>query len=327
MLHPLRCLAARSFAVFLSAAVVSPAIAFTTASVAAVMAAASPAVAQTATTPATVATAADIIAAVRKAGDAYAAAFNAGDDKALADQWTLGAELMEGGGMHKGRDAIVASLARWRAVHPKAALKIDVTDVQPLGAGVARVQGTLTFTKQVDEEPVVSRFDSLRVLENGVWRIAESRVVPTQRAALTDLAWMVGVWQSTDAKTGTTIDATYEKSLGGHTIVGRIKVRRKDGTTVESIDVIHPDRLTARVRSWSFDSTGARAEGMFSSDGTSFDRRLVGTPGDPARGSRAEWVQVLTPLGRDMLLWHSIERTIDGQAEPDSEPVHLRRIR
>ena len=289
----------------------------------------SPVLAQPAAAPQAVATAAatDLIAAVRRAADAYATAFNAGDDKALGDQWTLGAELEEGGTLLKGRAAIVASLKQWRAVHPQSALKIDVTDMQLLGEGVARVQGTLTFTKQAGAEPVVSRFDTLRVLESGTWRIAESRVVPGPRAALADLAWMIGTWQSTDAKTGSTIDATYEKSLDGHALVGRIKLTRKDGSTVDSLDVIHADRLTGRVRSWNFDSTGARAEGVFSSDGTSFERRLAGTPADPGLGSRAEWVQVLTPLGRDMLLWHSIERTIDGRAEPDTEPVHLRRIR
>lgn len=269
----------------------------------------------------------DVIAAVRRAADAYAAAFNAGDDKAIGDQWTLGAELEEGGNMLKGRDAIVASLKQWRATDPKAAMKIEVTDVQTLGEGVARVQGTLSFTGQANAEPAVSRFDSLRVLEQGNWRIAESRVVPTPRTALADLAWILGTWQSIDAKTGTTIDATYEKSLEGNALVGRINVKRKDGSTVESLDVIHADRLTGQVRSCSFDSTGARAEGTFTSDGTSFERKLVGTPGNPDLGNRAEWVQVLSPLGRDMLLWHSIERTIDGHIEPDTEPVHLRRIR
>jgi hypothetical protein len=288
-----------------------------------------PVLAQPAAAPAAAAAteATDIIAAVRRAADAYATAFNAGDDKAIGDQWTLGAELEEGGRLLKGREAIVASLKQWRAIHPQSNLKIKVTDMQPLGVGVARVQGTLTFTKQAGAEPVVSRFDTLRVLENGTWRIAESQVVPTSQAALTDLAWMIGTWQSTDAKTGSTIDATYEKSLDGHALVGRIKTKRKDGSTVDSLDVIHPDRLTGLVRSWTFDSTGSRAEGVFSSDGTSFERKIVGTPGDPALGDRNEWVQVLTPLGRDMLLWHSIERTIDGRAEPDTEPVHLRRIR
>ena len=81
------------------------------------------------------ASASGIIAGVRKAADAYATAFNAGDDRALADQWTLGAELTEGSGVLKGREAIVASLKQWRSMHPQAAVKIDVTDVEPLGEG------------------------------------------------------------------------------------------------------------------------------------------------------------------------------------------------
>ena len=208
----------------------------------------SPVLAQPAAAPdkAAAASATDLIAAVRRAADAYATAFNAGDDKALGDQWTLGAELEEGGTLLKGRAAIVASLKQWRTMHPQSNLKIEVTDMQLLGEGVARVQGTLTFAKQAGAEPVVSRFDTLRVLENGAWRIAQSRVVPSPRAALADLAWMIGTWQSTDAKTGSTIDATYEKSLDGHALVGRIKVKRKDGSTVDSLDVIHADRGTGR---------------------------------------------------------------------------------
>ena len=269
----------------------------------------------------------DVITAVRKASDAYAAAFNAGDDAAIAEQWTLGAELLEGGSLIKGRDAIVASLRQWRSIHPQATIKIDVTGMQPLSAGLARVQGTLTFTTRPGETPTVSRFDTLRVLDGGTWRIAESHVVPTPTAALSDLGWMLGTWQSADAGTGTTIDATYEKTLGGQAILGRTKIRRKDGSIVESIDLIHADQLAGQVRSWNLDSTGARAEGVFSSDGVSFERHLVGTPGDRAFGSRAEWVQVLSPVGNDMLLWQSIERTLDGRPEPDTEPVHLRRIR
>jgi len=268
-----------------------------------------------------------VVDAVRRAAAAYAAAFNAGDDAALAAQWTLGAELEEGGRLVKGREAIVASLRQSRAVHQQPVVRIDVTDVQPLGEGVARVQGTLEFTGRPDQEPVVSRFDSLRVLENGAWRIAESRVVPTPRAALADLDWMVGTWQAANPKTGTTIDATYERALGGHVLIGRVKTTRKDGSTVESLDLIHPDRLAGRVRSWGFDSLGGSAQGTFMSDGTSVNRSLVGTPGDPAAGSRNTAVQVMTPLGRDMLLWHTIERSIDGRPEPDTEPVHLRRVR
>jgi hypothetical protein len=283
-----------------------------------------------ATSPATAAaapTAAGIIAAVRDAAAVYAQAFNKGDEQALGDQWTLGAELDEAGESFKGRDAILASIVRVRKLYPQASLSATVTDVQPLGEGVARVQGTLAFTRQPGEEPLVSRFDSLRVLEGGRWRIAESRVVPSARAALADLGWILGRWQSSDPKSGTSVDATYEKVLGGHAIMGRIKTVKKDGSTVEAIDVIQADRRTGRVRSWTLDSTGSHAEGEFMTDGTSFNRSHVAAPGDPGVGDRAEWVQVLTPLGRDLVLWHSIERTLDGRPLPDTDPIHLRRVK
>lgn len=276
---------------------------------------------------ASTAAAAAVIEGVKQAAAAYVASFNAGDEKALAAHWTAGAELEEGTGLLKGRDTIVASLVQWRKAHPQGSLAIEVTDVLPLGAGVARVQGTIAFTGQPGQEPLASRFDSLRVLEDGAWKIAESRVVPSPRTAIGALSWLVGTWQSTDPKTGTTIDATYERAVGGNALIGRIKTTRKNGVTVEAIDLIHADRLSGVVRSTVVDSTGAQAEGVLSSDGTSFNRSYSGTPGDPAIGDHAEWVQVLAPLGPDKILWHTIERTVDGRGMPDTAPAHFRRIR
>jgi hypothetical protein len=269
----------------------------------------------------------DVTAALRRAAEAYAAAFNGSDMKALADQWTLHAELDEAGELIEGRDAIVAALSRLRGLHPRATLKVEVTDVQPLGEAIARVRGTLAFAREPGQEPAVSRFQSVRVLEGGRWRIAESQVVPTARAALADLGWLVGRWQTAPNGPGPSVEATYEKILGGHAILGRIKTVRKDGTTVEALDVIQADRRTGRVRCWTLDSTGSHAEGEFTTDGSAFNRSLVAAPGDPAVGDRAEWVQVLTPLGPDLVLWQSIERSLDGRPLPDTAPTHLRRVR
>jgi ketosteroid isomerase-like protein len=267
-----------------------------------------------------------VIAAVRTAATAYAAAYNARDVRALAEQWTAGAELAEGVVSIKGREAIVASLADMRTAHPESSLAITVAGVQPLGTTAARVQGALAFTPRPGAEPRVSHFDSLRVLDGGTWRIAESRVVPTSRAALADLAWMVGAWRAADAATGGTVDATYERSLDGHALVGRITVTRKDGPKLEALDVITADRATGLVRSLLVDSAGARAEGTFATDGTTFNRTLEGTPADPALGDRVRWVQVLAPTGPDGLLVHAIDRTIDGRPAPDLAPLHFRRV-
>jgi uncharacterized protein (TIGR02246 family) len=268
-----------------------------------------------------------VVTALRQAAESYAAAFNTGDEKAIGDHWTAGAQLYEAGDLVEGRDAIVAALVGLKKLYPQATLEVDVTDVKPLGDEIARVRGTLSFTRKPGDEPAVSRFESLRVSEGGRWKIAQSLVVPSTRSALADLGWMIGHWKSSDEKSGASVDATYERSLGGHAIVGKIKTVRKDGSTVESLDVIQADRRTGTVRSWTLDSNGLHAEGVFSTDGTSFNRSLAAAPADPAVGDLAEWVQVLTPLGPDLVLWHAIERTLDGRPLPDTEPVHLRRVR
>lgn len=78
--------------------------------------------------------------ALREASKRYAEAFTKGDFAAVADQWTTGAELTEGGGTVTGRDKIVESLQRWRQRHPKATLAIEVTGIDLLGESAARVR-------------------------------------------------------------------------------------------------------------------------------------------------------------------------------------------
>jgi len=262
-------------------------------------------------------------AEVRKASAGYAEAYNKRDYQALAAQWAERAELVEGGARVAGRDAIVASIRGWLERHPQARLAVTVNAVEHVAGPLARVRGTLTFTEQPGEQPVESPFASLRVLEDGAWRIVESLVAPSPAAALDDLAWLVGNWQATDAKEGTTVTLTYEKAVGGHALIGRTKIVPKQGDTIETIDVIHADRATGRVRSWLFDSTGARAEGVFSSDGMAFNRTFAGTPADGA--GRTAWTQVIVPEGKSRFTIQSIDRSLDGQPLPDNPPLHFRR--
>lgn len=264
-----------------------------------------------------------IDADVRKASAAYADAYNKRDYPALAAQWTERAELVEGGARVEGRDAIVASIRSWLERHPQAKLAVTVTDVDHVAGPLARVRGTLAFTKKPGDKPVESPFESLRVLEDGSWRIAESIVAPSPDAALDDLAWLVGSWQATDAKEGTAVTLTYEEAVGGHALVGRTKIVPKQGETIEALDLIHADRATGLVRSWLFDSTGARAEGVFSSDGTAFNRTFAGTPADGA--GRTRWTQVIVPGGEGRFTLQSIDRSLEGQPLPDNPPLHFRK--
>jgi uncharacterized protein (TIGR02246 family) len=279
--------------------------------------------------------AADTAAAVeelRKASAAYAEAFTKNDFAALADQWTPRATLVEGGTRLEGRDAIVESIKLWRTRHPQATLAIELNDVELMAEPLARVAGVMRFTKKPGDKPVESRFTGLRVKEGSVWRLAESRVTPAHVTALDDLEWMLGTWRA-EVGDRATIEIAYEKALGGYCIVGKTKIIPKPGKAtllpggIEALEVIHADRDAGLIRSWVFDSTGAKAEGFFEFDGTSFEKVMAGTPSDAVRGRAATWVQVIAPSGEGKATTHMIERTIDGVDLPDAQPLMFKKIR
>ena len=265
--------------------------------------------------------------AIRAAAAAYVTAFNGRDFEALADQWTEKAELVEGGSRVAGREPIVRSIRGWLERHPQAGLEIEVTEVELLAAPLARVSGVMRFTRRPGDRKAESRFTSLRVLEEGTWRRAESLGAPSHAAALADLDWLLGQWHADDPQAGLAVEATYEKTAGGYCIVGRSKHKPKTGAAIESLEVIHADRDSGTIRSWTFDSTGARAEGVIVGEGTGFEQLLVGTPADSVAGSEARWVRVVAPTGDGRFTLHAIERSIDGVLMPDAAPLHFRKIR
>jgi uncharacterized protein (TIGR02246 family) len=271
--------------------------------------------------------AADAADAIRAASAAYGKAFNDRDFNALADQWTEKAELVEGGSRVAGREPIVRSIRGWLERHPQAGLEIEVKDVELLAAPLARVSGVMRFTRRPGDRKAESRFTSLRVLEDGKWRLVESLVAPSHAAALDDLDWLLGRWQADDTKSGLAVEATYEKTAGGYCIVGRTKHKPKSGVPVESLEVIHADRDSGAIRSWTFDSTGARAEGVIVGEGTGFEQLLVGTPADAVAGSETRWVRVVAPTGDGRFTLHAIERSVDGVPLPDAAPLPFRKIR
>ena len=115
--------------------------------------------------------------------------------------------------------------------------------------------------------------------------------------------------------------------------MGRTKITPKPGKApllpngIEALEVIHADRDAGLIRSWVFDSTGARADGYFEFDGTSFEKVMAGTPSDAVRGRHARWVQVIAPAGDGKVTTHMIERTIDGAGLPDAQPLTFKKIR
>ena len=109
---------------------------------------------------------------------------NSGDYETMAAQWTASAELVQGRSRAFGRETLVASIRGWLEHYAEARLTNKARHFFPLATTLARVEGTMTFSRPTDTLPVVFRFASLRVLEDGRWRLADSVVEPTSAAAV-----------------------------------------------------------------------------------------------------------------------------------------------
>ena len=268
------------------------------------------------------------VALLREQGRKYAEAFNARDSKALSDQWTQGAELTEMDAVIRGHDGVMAFIAKSWKKYPESQMKIEVDQVRLLGATTARVSGVIRLheSKSPQSKWFTSRFESLRVNENGVWRIASSSVVPVPDASLSDLAWLVGSWQAKDAATGGTVNAQFEKALGDSLLLVRMTAQIPGSKAVESMQIIQADPEAGFLRCWVFDSTGARAEGAWENEGTTFNAVLFGVAGGANRGRQTRSVQLFTPVGTNGFIWQPVEREVEGGQLPDQSPLHFKRV-
>jgi len=300
--------------------------------------------------------------ALREATAAYVAAVNARDYDALAAQWCRRATLVEGGTTLRGRDAIMTSLRTWFDRHPGSTLAIEITAIERLAEPLARVSGILRFSPAPGAASVESRFESLRVLEEGSWRLLESLVAVAPESALDDLDWLLGTWRADDEgqiaaggppagdqqKPGRRAEMSVSRRLGGKVIVieGRLTpgagssgggspaAAGPAGGGIEFLEIIWPDRAAGVVRGLVCDSTGARAESVFAVDVTAeptgapaiIEETLVGIS-SAGGGRAARWTRRFLPAGPDAFTLHATDRSIDGIAVPDGRPLRYTRLR
>lgn len=258
--------------------------------------------------------------AIRAAAEDYAKAFNTRDFAAIGQQWTEQAELhTDNGNVVRGRNAIVALIKAAGNHRPKAQITINIESVAMLGTSAARVHGTLHLKDEGEIGTWATRFSSLRVLESGQWRLAESRETSIATATIEDLAWLVGTWKAEGPAADLTV--RYEKALGNKGLIGKINGKSPAGD-FEVVEVIQLH--DGELRTWIFDSSGLSGEGFWEHDGARFNRTIHGTSAD---GAPASSVQVVTRTSSDSFLWNPIERMRGGSRLPDLAHVKFTRVK
>jgi uncharacterized protein (TIGR02246 family) len=262
----------------------------------------------------------------KKAG-AFVKAFNAGDAKALAAFWAEDCDYVSQTGRHvKGRKAIEELYRNFFAQRKGAKLRITVDSVRFLKPNVA-VEDGLTELIPPDGGPVTATsYTILHIKDGEEWRLSSLREAappsPSQYGHLRGLEWLLGEWA--DASHGEAARATFAWAENQNFIVATIVTTRKDVPVGGSTQWIGYDAVDRMIRSWSFDSRGGIAEGVWSQKGKEW---RVASTARLSDGKTVKGTTILTPVDGETLSWRSVNRSVDGQKMPDSEEVRLKRVK
>jgi uncharacterized protein (TIGR02246 family) len=254
---------------------------------------------------------------------AFVKGYNAGDARALGNLFTLDAEIEDDDGeVTRGRDAIVARFTSKFAGGNRDTLALDTNSLRFLGTDLAIEEGTATLSSGPDDTPSSNRYSVIYARQDGRWLHARIRDEPDAEVPphdrLTDLEWMLGEWVNESDDAVVHIRCTWSKD--GNFLLRDFDVKVEGRIALSGTQRIGWDAQRKQFRTWVFDDRGGFAEGLVSRDG---DRWLIKSTGVRSDGQAVSVTSAVTVLGKDRLLWETSDRTLGGEAIPDTDRFTL----
>ncbi len=265
--------------------------------------------------------------AVRTTIQDYVVAFNAKDFDAVSKAWSENATHLDHNLAQRtdGRDQIVGDIKT--LFEEDAPIKISgtVEHVRMITDSVASVDGQVAVTNGADA-PVFNHFSAILKKQGDQWLIdsMEEMPIPTPASAadaISQLEWLVGSWQ--DADTESPVRATVRRSIGGSFLIRSFQATAADGSVAQSTQIIGWDPIRQQLRSWTFDADGSFGEGMWSRNG---DEWLIKATQTLADGRTASGTYILTPESNDAFAVQLVGREIEGELQPSTPSVMVRRV-
>ncbi len=257
----------------------------------------------------------------RAIGDLLASfvkAYNGKDAKALGGLFTPDAEIEdEDGSVTRGRDAIVERFAGIFKEGKGDTLTVDTDSLRFLGTDLAIEEGTASLSTGANTPPRTNRYSVIYARQGGRWLHARIRDEPAEddpHHRLEELAWMLGEWvnESDDG----IVKTSCKWSDDGNFLLRAFDVKVEGRIALRGTQRIGWDAQRKQFRMWVFDDRGGFAEGLVSRDG---DRWIIKASGVRSDGRSVSTTNAFTPLGKDRLLWETFDRTLGGEAIPDTD--------
>ena len=265
-------------------------------------------------------------AAIQRQSAQFVEAFNKGDAKAIGALFLPQAEVIDdAGNAYQGADEIQAIFARFFEKFPGAAMSLEIESIHPIGSGLALEDGVRSVTIPNGEERADTRYTIVYASREGQWLIASAREnaedpPPTPHELLESLAWMIGEW--VDESPEALILMSVRWSEDQNFLLADFTVKVAGETVLQTNQRVGWNPLTQSPRSWSFDSDGGFAEGVWTALDGGWLIKSTSVLADGQIGSATIEIKPDSPdkftmLGRD--------RVRGGMAEDNFEVTVVRK--
>lgn len=171
----------------------------------------------------------------------------------------------EAGTVFRGRDELTALLKTYFEKFPGAKTTLVLEGIRLLGP-VAIEEGVRTTTTADGATQITIRYIAVRTKTDKGWQLASVReflddAALTPHDQLQPLAWIVGDWVNEGADGRVKI--TYRWSEDGNFLLGDFVIAREGEPAMKTTQRLGWDTSAGKVRSWTFDSDGGFAEGIW----------------------------------------------------------------
>ena len=266
--------------------------------------------------------------ALAKKAEAFIEVFHKADADGLAAFWTPdGDYTTRKGATLKGRDAIAKAFKEFFAENKDLKLRINSESLRFLTPDVIVEDGTTEVLAPDGTPPSAARYTIVHVKKDGDWFLGSVRdapyVPPTNYEHLRVLEWTIGDWAAEPNK-GESAHASFVWSKNQNFIVATIEATIKEVPIGGATQWIGWEPAAKGIRSWTFDDDGGIGRGAWTQEDNKWIIKTTNTLRD---GKKLAATNIVTRIDADTITWQSVNRTVDGNALPDTPIIRMKRVK
>jgi uncharacterized protein (TIGR02246 family) len=250
-------------------------------------------------------------------------AYNGKNAQALGELFALDAEIQDDDGeLTRGRDAIKDRFAKMFTDRQGGTLSVKTDSLRFLTKDLAIEEGTASLVVVGGAPPETNRYSVIYARQEGRWLHASIRDEQPDEDSpheqLQQLTWMLGEWEN-ESDDG--IVKTHCKwSDDGNFLLREFDLKVEGRIALRGTQRIGWDAQRKQFRMWVFDDRGGFAEGLLTRDGERWSTRASGVRSD---GQSVSVTTAIMPLGKDRILWETLERSVGGEVVAGTDQFYL----